>query len=152
MFPNIAQSRQSRAPRGFTLMESLMAAGILLAIVVAVTSAITAGQQHAFEARQRIAATLAAEELMGRLMILPYDNLPAWNGHTEPVGALTDMGGNPFPDTFDSIGRDVNVTTSLRTVPDIPVNVRGRSLRIRAFDASDRTLVELTRFIPEPQS
>ena len=53
-----------RSRRGFTLMESLMASGILLVIVVAVTSAITAGQQHAYEAHLRIAASLAAEELL----------------------------------------------------------------------------------------
>jgi hypothetical protein len=39
--------RRNAHYRAFTLLESLMAAGILLAVVVSATTAITAGQQHA---------------------------------------------------------------------------------------------------------
>ena len=72
---------RSRCPRrAFTLLEALMAAGILFAVVVGVTSAVTAGQLHAFEARQRIAASLAAEELIGRIRLVflgPAQHTPA---------------------------------------------------------------------------
>ena len=129
-----------------------MATGILLAVVVCVTTPITTGQQHAYEAHQRIAASLAAEELMGRLIMQPYANLPAWNGHTEPVGQMTDVAGNPLPGTEGMIGRSVQVTTSLLTIADVGVNVRGRTVDVRSFNAEGRTLAELSRFIPEPQS
>ncbi|MHC5048179.1 MAG: type IV pilus modification PilV family protein [Planctomycetota bacterium] len=46
-------------------MEALIASAILFAGVLAVISAITSGQQKAFEAEQQVMATLAAEELMG---------------------------------------------------------------------------------------
>src|SRR5262245_10274872 len=92
---------------GFTLLESIMAAGILLVVVVSVTSAITAGQQHAYEAQQQISASLAAEEMLGRLSTKTYDSLPTWDGHTEPVGTMTDVAGQPMPSVFASIGRDV---------------------------------------------
>ena len=129
-----------------------MAAGILLIIVVAVTSAITSGQQHAYEAHQNIAAALAAEELMGRLTIEDYDKLSSWNGFTEAVGAMTDMNGQAFPESFDMVGRQVQVTTSLQRIGGLGIDVRGRDVSIRAFDADGRILVELARFIPEPQS
>src|SRR5262245_1838221 len=69
--------------RAFTLVEALMATGLLLVVVVAVSTAITAGQQQAYEAHQRIAASLAAEELMGRIAADDYASLLTWNGHTE---------------------------------------------------------------------
>ena len=143
---------QRRQRNGFTLMESLMAAGILLGIVVAVTSAITAGQQNAFEAHQRIAATLAAEELMGRLGTEPWDNLSGWNGYTEPVGTMTDIGGQPMPLSFNMVGRQAEVTTTLKTLSGLGVNIRGRTVVIRAFDADGRILASVTRFVPEPAS
>jgi prepilin-type N-terminal cleavage/methylation domain-containing protein len=143
---------QRRQRNGFTLMESLMAAGILLVIVVAVTSAITAGQQNAFEAHQRIAATLAAEDLMGRLGTEPWDNLSAWNGYTEPVGTMTDIDGQPMPASFNMVGRQAEVTTTLKTLSGLGVNIRGRTVVIRAFDADGRILASISRFVPEPAS
>lgn len=144
------QQRVSR--RGFTLLEALMASGILLGIVVAVTSAVTAGQQHAFEAQQRIAGTLAAEDLMGRLTTVSYAMLPTWNGYTEPVGEMVDMAGNPLPESFASVGRAVQVASSTQMFNDLGVVINGREVRVRAFDNGNRTLAELIRFIPEPPS
>lgn len=141
-----------RTRRGFTLLEALMANGILLVVVVAVTSAITAGQQNAYEAHQRIAASLAAEEMMGRLITDSYANLPSWNGYTEAVGKMTDVQGKPMPGSFGMVGRDVQVTTGLRTINEVSVTVQGRTVQVRAFNRHNRTLTQLTRFIPEPQS
>ena len=138
--------------RGFTLLEALMAAGILLVVVIAVTSAVTAGQQHAYEAQQHIAASLAAEELMGRVMVQPYADLPTWDGHTEAVGTMTDVSGSPMPGSFNMVGRDVQVTTTMKTLAELDVRVQGRTVRVRGFNAEGRVLVELSRFIPEPQS
>lgn len=139
-----------RRRSGFTLMESMMAAGILLVIVLAVTSAITAGQQNAYEAHQRIAASLAAEELMGRLVTEPWDDLSAWNGYTETVGTMTDIDGQPMPTSFDMIGRQVQVTTTLKTLSGLGVNIRGRTVVVRAFNDEGRILADLGRFVPEP--
>lgn len=129
-----------------------MAAGILLIVVVAVTSAVTAGQQQAYEAKQRIAASLAAEELMSRVLVEDYANLPSWHGHTEAPGAMTDMAGHAMPENFDGIGRDVQVTTSLRVLVDVDVRVRGRTIEVRSFTVDGRVLTDISRFVPEPQS
>jgi hypothetical protein len=147
-----ARGRSHRRSRGFTLIEALMATGILLGIVVTVTSAITAGQQNAFEAQERIAGTLAAEELMGRLITVDYSLLPTWSGYTEAVGSMTDMHANPMPESFGMIGRDVQVTTALKTIGELGVRVRGRTIRVRAFNNDARVLADLTRFVSEPSS
>lgn len=130
-----------------------MAAAILLLVVMSVTSAITAGQQHAFEAKQRIAAALAADELMCRLSTVAYTDLPSWHGHTEAIGDMVDADSNPLPATFDAVGRRIAVSTTLETLPGTSgVRVRGRNIHIEAFDGSNRVLCELSRFVPEPQS
>lgn len=138
--------------RAFTLVESLMATGLLLVVVVAVSTAITAGQQQAYEAHQRIAASLAAEELMGRIAIEDYASLPTWNGHTENVGQLTDMDGSATTSSLQMVGRDVRVTIGLKTLNGLDVRVRGATITVRSFNNRGRTLATITRFVPEPQS
>lgn len=129
-----------------------MATGLLLMVVVSVTSAITAGQQHAYEAHQKIAASLVAEELMGRVAADDYDQLLTWNGHTEAVGDMTDMAGSPMPSALQMVGRDVRVTIGLQTISGMDVRVRGATVTVRAFNGEGRTLASISRFVPEPQS
>jgi hypothetical protein len=127
-----------------------MAAGILLGVVMAVTSAITAGQHHSVEAQKRIAGALAAEELLSRLVTVSYDKLATWNGYVEAIGTLTDTTGDAMPPLFDSVGRSVTVTTELREFPELGVNIRGRTIVVQAVDAEAQVLAELTHFVPEP--
>lgn len=129
-----------------------MATGILLAVVVSVTSAITAGQQNAYEAQQRIAGTLAAEELLGRLIAVPYADLPSWHGFSEDTGDMTDQLGAPMPASMGMVGRGVRVTTTLQNLGPIGVRVRGRLVQVRSINAEGRVLADLQHFIPEPQS
>jgi len=143
------RSRRPR-PRGYTLLESLMAASILLGIIVAITSAVTAGQQHALEAQTRIAGSLAAEDMLSRLIIVDYADLPTWNGHTESIGAMVDMHGQPLPDVYDRIGRTVSITSELFALDDLGVTVRGRMIRVQTFDANGTTLSDISHFVPEP--
>lgn len=143
---------RNRTRCGFTLLEAMMATLILFVIVMSVTAAVTAGQQHAYEAHQRIAGTLAAEDLMGRLANVTYAQLPTWNGYTESVGAVTGVDGQPAPDSFASVGRDVAIVGSTRTVTSEDIVIQGREIRVRSFDSEGRTLADLVRFVPEPQS
>jgi hypothetical protein len=144
--------RPAAGRRGFTLLEALMASGILLTIVVAVTGAITAGQQHAYEAQLRIVGTLAADELLGRIASGDYSSLSAWNGFTEDVGEMTDLQGDLLPATFQMVGRQAEVALGMVSVPSLSVRVRGYTITVRSFDVHDRTLSEVNRFVPEPQS
>jgi hypothetical protein len=146
------KGRAPRSCRAFTLLEALMATGLLLGVVIAVTSAITAGQQNAYEAHQRIAGALAAEELMGRLATETYARLPTWNGHTEAVGTMSDMKGQPMASTLQMVGRDVRVISGMKTISGIDVRVRGLTVTVRTFNGSGRTLASIARFVPEPQA
>lgn len=152
--PRRATRRRGGAadPRGFTLIEALIASSILLGIVTAVTAAVVAGQQQAFEAQQRIAAALAADALMARLAALPYTDLPKWNGHHEPAGDMIDERGDAMPPAFDGVGREATIINTFRSFNPPDVNIRGVTIRVRAFDSVGNTLVTLERFVPEPQA
>ena len=139
--------RRRRA--GFTLLESLVAVAVLLAVVLAVTGAVTAGQQHALDARLRIAGAIAAEELMGRLTIEAYDDLPGWNGIDEAPGTMLDPLGRTYPRAFDQVGRRASVESVLDVADDTGVVVEGRLVRVTAY-AGPLTLVELERFVVAP--
>lgn len=126
-----------------------MASGVLLITVMAVSAALTAGQHHAYVAHQRIAGTLAAEELMGRIAAKDYDDLRNANVREEP-GTLEDGNGQAFPKGFAGIGRELWITSSLEEVDDVDVNVRGYRVRVRTFDENNTTLADIASFIPEP--
>jgi hypothetical protein len=137
---------------GFTLIEALCATAILAGVVVSVAAAVSAGQLNAFEAQERIAGTLAAEELLGRLVNLPYASLSTWQGHEEEVGEMVTATGGALPEAFGSVGRRVTVTTSLEAIGDLGIRVRGRTVQVTSFDSTDRVLADLRVVIPEPPS
>lgn len=138
--------------RGFTLLEAIIASTILLGIVTAVTGAIVAGQQNSLAARERIAASFAAEALMGRILSGTYDSIASWHGHREDAGDMVDELNQPMPESFGTIGRSVQVETTLNSVDTLGVYVRGRTITVRAFNMTDETLVTLQRFVAEPSS
>lgn len=127
-----------------------MASGILLVIVVAVIGAILAGQQNAFEAHQRIAGTLAAEELMSRIVLEDYDGLASFDGFDEAIGEMTTTAGTAYPRTYDMVGRMVEIEDVTRTVTAPPMKIRGRQVWVRSVTADRRVLAEVGRFVPEP--
>jgi hypothetical protein len=127
----------------------MLAASLLFVIVVAVLSAITAGQQHAYESHLRIAGTIAAEDLMGRLASLDYAALPGWNGTEQNVGSMTDADGAAMPAMFNMIGRRVSVSTVTETLPN-GIKLRGRLVAVAAFDRDNRTVATVQQFVPEP--
>ncbi len=141
----------STRSRGFTLLESLMACGVLLIMVIAVTSAVTAGQQNAHYAHQRVAGTLAAEEMLGRYESMDYGDLTVGT-FTENIGTLRDVNNQPFPESFAEVGRQLRINAAEKQLSDVGVKIRGREIRVRTFDANNNTLADISRFIPEPAS
>ena len=137
--------------RGLTLLETLMASGILLGVVTALTSAIVSVHQQSFEAQQRIAASMAADSMMNRVVAEPYSALPGWNNYTEGVGAMLDEFGDPMDPMFSRLGRRVRIFATARTFSEVNVRVRGRTVVVDVFDESGRELILIARFIAEPQ-
>jgi hypothetical protein len=118
-------------------MESLIASAILFAGVLAVISAIMAGQRKAFEAEQQVMATLAAEELMGHIATSDYDELSVlWSG-LKPAGDFYAFV------AIDPVDEDLS---------DLGVVVSGKTVNIGVFPSTTdtRVIVELHHFIPAP--
>jgi hypothetical protein len=140
---SLVEVRRQRVPlrvrQGFTLMEALIASAILFAGVLAVISAITSGQQKAFEAEQQVMATLAAEELMGAIIVDNYLDLEGnWSG-LKPAGDFVAL------ITFNDIDEDLF---------DLGVVVRGKTVNVEIYPSMTdmRLILELAHFIPKPQS
>jgi Tfp pilus assembly protein PilV len=146
-------ARQRGYRRGVTLLESLMASGILLVAVVAVCSAVTAGQHHAFEANSQIAGVMAAEEWLGRLQTVSYSELITdWNGRTEFPGQMRTIDNRPFPDSFHNVGRTVNVQPATVALNGLGVEIHGMTVAVSATDRTGRTMLTLRRFIAQPSN
>ena len=129
-----------------------MATSILVGAVFAVTTAITAGQQHSIEARKNIAAALAAEALLGKMVATPYNELNQFNGLSEENGNLIAIDGNALPASFDGLARYATVSAMSLSVDDLGVIIQGKMLTVWIEDSKQRSLIELTRFVPEPQA
>lgn len=145
--------RPADCRRGLTLLESMIAAAILLVAVIAVSSAMTAGQHHAYEAQLRISGAIAAEDLMGRLNAVAYSDLVTnWDGFEETPGDTQTQQSEDFPSAFNRIGRRVVIIDGImHTLPGLNVKIHGLTVQVMAFDDRGETLVTLSRFIPQPQ-
>ena len=138
-----------RQCRGFTLLESLFAATVLGVVVIAVISAISTAQKISFEGQKRLLAAMAADDLMIKLATLPYDTLKTKNGLEQGVGAMETLDGEPYPDSFWSVGRQVSVSEKLISQDDLQVKIKGLEVIVTAVDHS-ADLVRLEMFVPEP--
>jgi len=124
-----------------------MACGILLVTVMAVSSALSAGQQQSLEARLKVAGSMAADDLMGRILVRPPAEIMTWHGFREEPGEMRTATGDPFPDHFRMIGREVSVLGTSIVLDDLGVTVSGRRIVVRIFDSTGRDLIVLERFL-----
>ena len=139
-----------RRRRGLTLVESVIATAMLAVAVTAIFSALAAGQSHARIAADDLAASVAAETLMDRIVHGSSETDPLdWNGHHEPAGSMTDDTGRPLPGITSNVGRRVVATRRIRRLGDGP-RIEGRLVQIHAFDRQARDLTVLERWIPTP--
>ncbi len=114
-----------------------MAAAILAGAVVTVIYAITAGQQHAYQAKEHIAASLAAEEVMGDIIKKPYDE-------------IVSSGGFRFVNGMPVV---ISTPNSDKLLAGVNVRVRGTDVTVQVLTADgSRTLAEVTHFVPGPPS
>jgi hypothetical protein len=135
--------------RALTLIESLIASAILLMSVLALTSALAAGQAAAIEEQKLLLGSLAVDDLLSELWSEDYDDLLDYDGVVDSVGAMQTLDGEDYPDAFWMIGRRVEVETRDIKVESAGVIVRGRLITVTAFDA-DRDLVSAELFVAEP--
>ncbi|MDX2114079.1 MAG: prepilin-type N-terminal cleavage/methylation domain-containing protein [Planctomycetota bacterium] len=138
-----------RSGPAFTLIESLVASTLLGVVVLAVLSAVSASQSMAFEGQKQILAAMAADDLMAELVMLPYAELKSHHGLHQPLGQLTTLSQQPYPDTYWALERSVEVVERTITDPGAGVQIKGADVTVRASD-SFRVLAQLETFIPEP--
>jgi hypothetical protein len=146
-------TRAKRIPRtrrrGLTLIESLIASAILLMSVLALTTAIAAGQASAIEGQKLLLGSMAVDDLLSELWAAPYDDLPKYDETSDPVGSITSLDGESYPDSFWMLGRRVEVDDLDVKSVETGVIVRGRILRVTVFD-TDRDLVSAELFVAQP--
>ena len=130
----------------------MIAVGLLTFAVVAISSAIVAGQQQSLEARRTIVASVAAESLLSQLSQEPWETIDSWHGYSEEVGTIVDPTGLPIGGDWDAIGRRVSIVETDMFIESLQVYIVGRTVTVTAFAEDGRDLSSLQRFIPEPQS
>ena len=147
-----ARRRSGISRRGLTLVESLIAAVLLVTVVTAVLGALSAGHQHAMEAKRLITASLAAEQLMAQVTTTPYSQLGQWDGWDETPGTAMNANDEALPGLFELIGRRVIVRSSSEQLDEVQIILMGSIVTIESYGADGRILARLVRFIPEPQA
>ncbi|GEM_PF-2887031 len=130
----------SRADRGFTLLEVVIALGVIAVALMGSLSLLLLTHRHNTSTNETATAYKACQEMMEKLRTMTYDQVKAQNGvgfvatklhPTQPVGsvAVTDVSPAGDPDTL------VQVVVSIVTPPGgitlRPVNARLVSWRTR---------------------
>jgi len=152
---------------GFTLAECLIAATVLTIAVLAVSVAINSAQAQMHYALKTQRAMRLAEELMGRILALPYDdpdgpsspgpepgersvwkfdNMDDFDGYAESAGQIKDAAGNLFPAEYQIFSRSVTVRYETVSVPGLSSSLPGLRATVTVQDPDGVTWT-LTRFV-----
>ncbi len=136
--------------RGFTLIEAMVAVSVLSLSVLALSSAVAAGQQASLEGQKMVLGALAVSDMMSELSSVPYNTLTSYHGRKSAPGAMQTLDGAAYPSTYWSVGRQVSVTPTRFSEPGIGVEFGGMTIKVWAYDAEGRTVASAERFVPEP--
>ncbi|MHC4976496.1 MAG: hypothetical protein ACYTF7_07800 [Planctomycetota bacterium] len=133
----------------FTLLEALAASAVLALVVLAVGAAVSSGQITTMKGTSAILASMAADDLMNELVALPYDDLVAYNGYSQPAGSLVSLQGTPYPPTYHNISRRAETFEHIVQDVDTGVRMRGTTIRV-TVTADGRTALVVQTFVAEP--
>lgn len=137
------------ASRAFTLIEAMIATGILSMSVLALSSAIAAGQKSSIEGQKALLGAMAISDLMSEVAAVPYADLGSLDGRSEAPGAMRTLDNASYPGPFWMIGRAVSVTDEFVTEPGLQVTIKGKKVVVTATDGS-RDVASAETFFPEP--
>ena len=159
------------ARRGVTLLESLIAVGLLVVVVTAVLSAMEVGRQQSDEGRRLTMSALAAEMLLARVADADANAFQepqawfrhftnsstngGWNGHLEPAGSVRagrDAVLPLLPEDYQEFQLLVETQRQVHRIdPPIAVEIEGVHVRVLATTGEGRALTTIERFLPLPQ-
>ncbi len=146
-----------------------MASTILALSVLAITHAVTAGQEQTHYAMHEMRAMSLAEALMEEIQDLPYndpdgasvagpesgestrsqfDNCDDFHGFAETAGQVKDQSGTSYPSEFSKFTRSVTASYATLSLPTVG-STNGLNVTITIGDGTGKTWT-LQRFIPEP--
>lgn len=154
---------------GFTVAESMIAVLVLSITVAALSQAVVSGQMQGYAALHQERASMLAEELMERILALPYhdpqgaetagpddgegsadlfDNMDDYDGFTEEAGELTDANGQAFAAAFAPFSRQVTCDYQSVTLNGLGGAIDGLRITVQVQDDKGQTWT-LTWFSPE---
>lgn len=136
--------------RGITLAESLFATALLAMAVAAVFSAIGSGASHADESAQRIAATIAGEDLLAKTLLKRGSDLDDWNGRQENHGYLTDLSGRLIAKPQQRVSRSVWIEPEVRSLPGFET-IDGRVVRVDTFDKDGQFIGSIMEWVADSE-
>jgi type II secretory pathway pseudopilin PulG len=154
-----------------TLLEALLATAVLLIVVTAVMSALSAGTAQSQEARRGVSATLACEMLMARITgVNPEDfstdedwfrhftepvTAGGWDGHAESTGGIR-AGREPalplLPSGYQTFSLHVTTNRRMHLIP-APISAAISGVEVAVESRSDdRSITRIVRFLPLPRA
>jgi hypothetical protein len=139
-----------RPRRGLTLIESVggSAPAVGGGAITAVYAALAAGTVHAAGSADELASTIAAEDLMTRILADDPARIEQWDGYEEAAGALVDADGAALAGGIARVGRRATVDRLERRLGDGP-RIRGWNVLVEAIDANGEPLGGIERWIPD---
>jgi prepilin-type N-terminal cleavage/methylation domain-containing protein len=117
-------SRQHGA-RGFTLVEVLVAIGILLVVSIGVMGLFTQGQRLHGDARHMTRATAIAEDLLANIELWPYDDQATAGGPLYNVSTSNDANTGDIGYHFEASDDPLADGLADHGEADLPVNFHG---------------------------
>lgn len=78
-----------RHPKGFSLIEALIALVVMALCVIPLTFLMTKTVRAPQESWEQTMAVLKAQELMDQIRATPWADLGGWNGHTDVSDSFT---------------------------------------------------------------
>ena len=126
--------RTIRSHRAFTLVEVIAATAILAGASLTLVWAISSGQAHALNARERLESSLVVEQVLSELVI-----------QTDYLF----LGTTFVPTSAGICEIDVGSITT-RAITGLPVSVQGRQVHMQMVAEDGRILAELDYFYHDP--
>lgn len=132
-----------------TLVESVLATGILAIAVLALTEAVVRGQTLTYEALHSGRAIALINGKFEEILAEPYDNMSIFDGQSEAAGTLQSANGTAYDTTYQRFSRSCQITADTVSVAAFGEVVAGMRVEVTVTD--DRGLVwSVDRFVPQP--
>ena len=138
------------AQRGLTLVESVIASAILAVAITAVFSAVASGRAHADLAAEDLASTVAAEDLLARILQNAPETLIEWDGYVESPSKLVDGQGSLLGSAVQRVGRRVRVESTAQSLHGSEP-VSGWLVTVEMTNGNDRLIHAISRWISAPE-